>query len=137
MPLLRYRIGDFGDSRDEPCVCGRHSSWIDSVAGREVDVLELPSGRRVSPYVLINHSIDTTREILKHQFVQTAPDRLEIQVVLAADGRGINELQYLAQELAVRLDGEMDVTMVDVDRIPRTSGGKHRVLIRAADSGVQ
>jgi len=137
MPLLRYRIGDFGDSRDEPCACGRQSSWLDSIAGREVDVLVLPSGRRVSPYVLITHGIDNTREILKYQFVQAAPDRLEIQVVLAAEGRSINELQYLAQELAVRLDGEMDVTMVDVGLISRTSGGKHRVLIRAAGSVVQ
>ena len=136
MPLLRYRIGDFGDTKDEPCACGRQSSWIDSVAGREVDVLVLPSGRRVSPYVLITHGIDNTREILRYQFVQLSLDRLEIQVVLAADGRGINELQYLAQELAVRLDGEMDVTMVDVGLISRSRGGKHRVLIRAAESSV-
>jgi phenylacetate-CoA ligase len=134
MPLLRYRIGDFGQVRDQPCSCGRQSPWIDSIAGREVDILILPSGRRVSPYVLINESIDQCRDILKHQFVQTAPDRLEIRVSMAKGGRSIGELQHLVQDVAARLDGEMDVAMVDVRRIPRTIGGKHRVLIRAADA---
>jgi len=133
MPLLRYRIGDFGRIRNKSCSCGRQSPWIDSIAGREVDILILPSGRRVSPYVLINENIDQTRDILKHQFVQTAPDRLEIRVALATGGRSIGELQYLAQDVAARLDGEMHVAMVDASRIPRTIGGKHRVLIRAAD----
>jgi len=137
MPLIRYRIGDFGRVRNSVCPCGRQSQWIDAIAGREADILVLPSGRRVSPYVLINENIDQTRDILKHQFVQTAPDRLQIRVTLAARARGIDELQHLVDEVAARLDGEMEVTMVDVDRIPRTAGGKQRVLIRAADAAQQ
>lgn len=133
-PLLRYRIGDFGQVRGTLCPCGKQSPWIDSIAGREVDILVLPSGRRVSPYVLINESIDHTKEILKHQFVQTSPNRLEIHVALTEGGRGLDELQHLVHEVMTRLDGEMDVKMVDVDRIPLTSGGKQRVLIRSADS---
>ncbi len=132
MPLLRFRIGDFGRLEDGVCSCGRQSPYIDAISGREVDVLELPSGRRVSPYVLITHGIDRTPEISKYQFVQTAPDRLEIQVTLKADGRTIEELQPIAKEVAARLNGEIDVTLVNVVHIPRTKGGKHRVLMRPA-----
>ena len=132
MPLLRYRIGDFGRLEYGGCPCGRQSPYIGTIAGREVDGLELPSGRRVSPYVLITHGIDRTPEIGKYQFVQTGPDQLEIRVTLRSDGRKIEELQPIAQEVAARLNGEVDVKLVAVDHIPRTNGGNHRILMLAA-----
>ncbi len=130
MPLLRFRIGDFGKLEHGVCSCGRQSPYIDAISGREVDVLELPSGRRVLPWVLITHSIERTPEISRYQFVQTDSDRLEIRVILRADGRKIEELQPIAKEVAARLDGEVDVKLVEVEHIPRTKGGKHRVLMR-------
>lgn len=132
MPLLRYRIGDVGRVNEGACPCGRQSPFITAISGREVDLLELPSGRRVSPYVLITHRIDRTPEIRKYQFVQTSPDRLEIQVTLGPDSAGVDRLQPIADEVANRLGGEMTVKMVDVDHIPRTDRGKHRLLIRSA-----
>ena len=132
MPLLRYRIGDFGKLEYGDCSCGRQSPYIETIAGREVDVLELPSGRRVSPYVLITHGIDRTPEISKYQFAQTDSDQLEIRVTLRSDGRKIEELQPIAKEVAARLNGEVDVRLVEVDHIPRTKGGKHRILMRPA-----
>jgi len=132
MPLLRYRIGDIGRVKEGACPCGRQSPFISAISGREVDLLELPSGRRVSPYVLITHRIDHTPEIRKYQFVQTSPNSLEIQVTLGRDGAGIDRLQPIADEVADRLGGEMLVRMVDVDHIPRTERGKHRLLIRSA-----
>ena len=126
MPLLRFRIGDFGVIKHDICSCGRESPYIDSILGREVDVLELPSGRRVSPYVLITHSIDHTPEIKKYQFVQTAPERLEIRVTLKPGGRSLKDLEPIANEISARLDDEIDVELIPVEQIPRTKGGKHK-----------
>jgi phenylacetate-CoA ligase len=132
MPLLRYRIGDIGRVNAGACPCGRQSPFITAISGREVDLLVLPSGRRVSPYVLITHRIDRTPEIRRYQFVQTSPDSLEIQVTLGPGSAGVDRLQPIADEVADRLGGEMRVTMIDVEQIPRTAGGKHRLLIRSA-----
>ncbi|HEX3457069.1 MAG TPA: AMP-binding protein, partial [Candidatus Baltobacteraceae bacterium] len=52
MPLLRFDIGDQASFTDEPCPCGRAGQTMQSFLGREGDTIALPSGRRVSPYVL-------------------------------------------------------------------------------------
>lgn len=42
--MLRYRNGDRGILREEPCPCGRSLPLIEPPQGRTVDVLNLPSG---------------------------------------------------------------------------------------------
>ena len=56
---------------------------------------------------------------------------MQIRLTLKDGGRTLAELQPLADVISARLDGEIAVTLVELDIIPRTRDGKHRVLIRA------
>lgn len=48
MPLIRYRTGDLGRIRQEPCACGSSLQRLD-VAGRMADMLTLPGAGSLSP----------------------------------------------------------------------------------------
>src|SRR5262249_9001744 len=48
MPLIRYRIGDVGFAADSRrCTCGRGFDKIESIQGRDTDVVITPSGNRL------------------------------------------------------------------------------------------
>ena len=49
LPLLRYRIGDFGALSPDPCPCGRSLPVLASLEGRADSFLVRADGSRVSP----------------------------------------------------------------------------------------
>ena len=80
MPLIRFSIGDQATVSDEPCACGRQSAWLSQIEGREGELITLPSGRRLSPYLLTT-VIEADASILQYRIVQTAPANFRIDVV--------------------------------------------------------
>src|SRR5699024_7099912 len=48
MPLLRYRTGDWGRMRTEPCGCGCLKPRLEEVKGRLEDGVRLPDGSLLS-----------------------------------------------------------------------------------------
>jgi hypothetical protein len=50
--LIRYRIGDIGRLVFGSCSCGRAAPWLTDIGGREVDLIPLPDGSKISPYAL-------------------------------------------------------------------------------------
>jgi len=49
MPLIRYRTGDYGTVRREPCACGRTTARIVNLGGRLADVFVRRDGRTIGP----------------------------------------------------------------------------------------
>lgn len=131
MPLIRYRVGDRGRLGSGPCACGREGPWIETVSGREVDMLELPNGQKVSPYLLTS-IIETDSAVRRYQIVQVGPARLEVRYLCQPAGR-VDE-QGLAQSLMSLLDGQMQIQFQQVRILPRTPRGKQMVFYRDFDS---
>jgi phenylacetate-CoA ligase len=131
MPLVRYRVGDRARLGNGKCGCGREGPWIESVTGREVDMLLLPDGRRISPYVLTS-MVECDPAIRRYQLAQTGSNHLQVRY-LAPDSCRANEAR-LARGLAALLDGQMQVELARVSVIPRTLRGKQQVFIREFDS---
>jgi phenylacetate-CoA ligase len=131
MPLIRFRIGDRARLGTGPCACGRQGPWIASVTGREVEMLLLPDGRRLSPYLLTS-IVERDPAIRRYQLAQTDIDRLQVRYV-ASDGSTVNEAQ-LARALGELVDSQMETRLVRVAQIPRTPRGKQKVFIREFDS---
>lgn len=130
MPLLRFDLGDLGELGRGTCACGRQSPYVARIHGRQVEQLELPSGRRVSPYLLTT-LIEDRAGLRKYQLVQERPERLRIDVV-TADGAGPDAFAPITTAIERALGGEVTVEFRPVAAIARTRGGKHRILVRPA-----
>lgn len=120
-PLLRYELGDLAEL-GPPCGCGRGLPVIASIRGRTRDMVRLPDGRTHLPYfsgLLVG--IDAVRQF---QVRHVAGDRLEVHLVA---GRPLNgaEAAELTRRLQDRLRYPFEVTLIYVDGIARTPGGKY------------
>lgn len=83
MPLIRFRTGDLGRWAAGDCPCGRASPALEDIQGRVMDMMELPGGRRISPYLLTT-AIEQDEGIRHYRIEQYAPD----QVVIRYRSRG-------------------------------------------------
>jgi phenylacetate-CoA ligase len=126
-PLIRYRVGDLARLDWIVCACGREGPVLSGLEGREVELLELPDGRRLSPYLLTT-AVEDAPGLRQYQFVQTAADRLEMRFV-ALDGQAIDRSR-LERRLGSLLGGQLCVRLLPVPAIPRTPAGKRKVFVR-------
>lgn len=126
MPLIRYRVGDRARLGEGPCDCGRQGPWIESVSGREVDMLILPDGRRISPYLLTS-IVETDASIRRYQIVQIRPSQLEVRYI--SPEPDAVDCDSLSEDLGKLLGAVTTVEFVSVSSLPRTPGGKQKVFI--------
>ncbi|HEX9876438.1 MAG TPA: AMP-binding protein [Gammaproteobacteria bacterium] len=131
MPLIRYRIGDVGELASGPCPCGRAAPWIENIGGREVDLIELTGGRKISPYAF-STLIETDAAIARYRLLQRSATEVEVQYQLRP-GATAADVTRLGSALRSAAEGRLEFSFSRVDRIERTAAGKHRILIRSAD----
>jgi len=134
MPLLRFSIGDRAVFGANSCPCGRHSLNLLGFEGREGDMIDLPDGRRISPYLLTT-AIETDESIRQYRIVQTAVDAFRIDVIVSAPGDSLRWRERLCGELRGILGGAFAVAVREVDALPRAPSGKRSVFQRAALAG--
>ena len=121
MPLIRYEIGDRAVA-GPPCACGRTLPVIAAIPGRARDMLTLPDGRRRFPYYAHN-TIMQVGAIVQHQVAQTAPDEVEIRLVVRRPLTAGEEAHIVAAATS-GLGGEHRVRLVYRSDIPRHPSGK-------------
>jgi phenylacetate-CoA ligase len=128
MPLIRYRNGDRGalseTQRVEGCACGRTLPVLASVEGRTDDILFARDGRRIGRLDPIFKEGLPVREA---QVVQESIRRIRVRYV-PADGYSTATGDSLVRRLRDRM-GPVEVTLEEVESIPRTSGGKFRAVV--------
>ena len=127
MPLIRYRVGDRVRVSKGECDCGRSGPWLAAVSGREVDMLVLADGRRLSPYLLTS-IIELDPGIRRYQIVQDSPSDLKVRYLSPFDG-AVNEAQ-LGRSLAGVLGESLQIRFERVTGLPRTERGKQKVFLR-------
>jgi len=128
MPLIRYDTGDLGSVSDGCCACGRAGPQLVIAGGRVAEQVQLPSGRRLSPYA-VTMTLEDLPGLLQYRLVHTAPDTLVVELL----GRGPWSADVLAacrQRLTAVLQEPMTLELRAVDEIPRTAAGKRRVYQR-------
>ncbi len=130
-PLIRYQIGDVA-TVGEPCACGRASLVIRKVLGRVKHMAMSPDGKRYYPITLWR--IRAVAAVRQSQWVQTAPDAIELRVVL---DRPLTEAETLQAADVVRetLGFPYRVTVVPMDGIPRGPTGKFEEFLSLLPEG--
>jgi phenylacetate-CoA ligase len=131
MPLIRYKIGDLGRLTDGDCPCGSSVPWLERLAGREVDLIDLPNGRRISPY-LLSTIIESDRAIARYQLRQLSPHGVEVCYRLRPGAPDL-DCSRLERRLGDAVGGLLSFSLARVERLEATTAGKHRILIRAPE----
>jgi phenylacetate-CoA ligase len=127
MPFLRYDTGDLGvQSPAQTCSCGRQWEIMQSIQGRQTDVIVSPQGHQFNLHFFSLY-LEQFPEIREYQIVQTAPGEITIRAVCqpASASLGTRVADRLRQEGL----SDMAVHLEPVDTIPLTQGGKRRWVI--------
>jgi phenylacetate-CoA ligase len=131
MPLLRYRIGDFG-THGEPCGCGRTLPTLDSILGRAYDFVQAPDGLRYHGEYFMYFFEDLRTagfDVGQFQVTQESASEITIKVVTRADFDLIRGA--ILERIQPRLSS-MHVSITQVPAIPRASSGKMQVIQQRA-----
>lgn len=127
MPFIRYQIGDKGLPGYKKCACGRDSSLIEVIIGRDNDHIMLPDKSVISSHFLIN-TIANIPGVLVYQIIQKAIDRITINIV--KDNDFADELLSIRIKKACYgiLDTKIKIEPLFVKEIPRDKTGKLKVV---------
>ena len=126
MPLIRYRVGDVGVTRGGGCECGRGYECLDSIQGREADIIVTSSGNRLIVHFFTG-ILEHFREIETFQVVQQDAGTLLVRVVPVGDlsNDTINRITCALKEHGA----DMRIDVERVATIPLSAGGKRRFVI--------
>jgi phenylacetate-CoA ligase len=129
-PLIRYRIGDRITFRQGQCECGWPTPLVERIEGRVIDFLSSPERGRIYSPNLANVVKNLPNSVIQTQFVQHAPDGIEVRVVVDESAFHRDELpQIIIKEVRRTMGSSMSVRVEIVSEIPRSASGKVRFVV--------
>lgn len=130
MPLIRYAIGDVGiGGQGKQCPCGRGFEIMQSVQGRDTDVVLTPNGNRLIVHFFTG-ILEYFRELECFQVVQKERDLLLVRVVMAEGSTFSREFENrIISNLQEKGVSGMQIVVEPVSEIPATRSGKRRFVI--------
>jgi len=128
MPLLRYRTGDLAVRTDPGhSSCGRGLPRVAEIIGRVDDVVRTPEGATVGPAPM-SLAFQRVPHLRRAQVRQDSLDALT--VLLEVDSLfSHQDEEFLIGELRKRLGPSIRLFIEQVPTVPRTSGGKERLVV--------
>ena len=127
-PFLRYANGDIATvGAPTRCSCGRTLPRIQSVQGRLSESLRDSRGAAISGIAVSFLFHDLATEVRQFQAVQHKDHSVSINVILH-DPAAARHLPVVQRNAATLLGG-LDVRVNAVHELPRTTAGKHRLVV--------
>jgi phenylacetate-CoA ligase len=130
MPLIRYDLGDYVEV-GPPCPCGRGLPVITRIVGRTHNMLVMPSGERRWPLLSsadIEAMLAIAPTIRQYQFVQKAPELIELRLAVA-EILSKSEEARLATWIQSKFGAAFEITFTYYDELPRRAAGKFEEFI--------
>lgn len=127
-PLVRYRIGDSMRlaPAKEKCSCGSHFPVVERIEGRSTDYILSPDFGKVN-LGNISNCTKGVRGIYRFQVHQNDESMVAVWVE-ASDQFNSDEQSKFYEALVARLGKAMQIDIVCVDKIPKESSGKFRIV---------
>jgi phenylacetate-CoA ligase len=131
MPLIRYRLSDFGSFSSLPCPCGRTLPVIEKIFGRAYDLIRNSEGKvfhgEFFMYIFEEarrrnlgiRSFQVVQEDFKHFVIRVVPD----------DQYGPETERLVKDRIASGYSKNVEVNFVHVQEIPRELSGKIRLIV--------
>jgi len=128
MPLIRYRIGDVGMAGNgRRCRCGRGYDVMESIQGRDSDVVMTPAGNRLIVHFFTG-ILEHFPEIDSFQVIQETIDALVVRIV-PTEQVSVESRQRIVSALQEKGATGIDIEIELVDEIPLMPGGKRRFVV--------
>ena len=125
-PFLRYKTGDIVEIDPEGCICGLQSRVVKNIDGRKEDYIELKNGTKLGRLDHIFKSLDHVHEA---QIIQKKNNSIVFSIVKGLNYSDRDEA-ILTQEIEMRFHDQIDYSIHYCDKIPRTSSGKIRFVVK-------
>ncbi|RME45909.1 MAG: phenylacetate--CoA ligase family protein [Caldilineae bacterium] len=127
MPLIRYKIEDWGAKSNRPCSCGRGEPLLKVVEGRQIDLFKTRDGRVVYG-AFAKDLLPALGDVKQFQVIQKSLERVVFRIVKEGE---INrqQLRFIERVTKDSLGEEVEVQFEFVDSLPDTPTGKHRYLV--------
>lgn len=131
MPLIRYKLKDFGQISTSACKCGRGLPVLEKVYGRAYDIIVNSEGKKFHGEFFLYIFEDIKKElgiiVDGLQITQVETNKLEIKMVTSNDN--LNKISsMIVNVLHEKFDSNVIVVFKLVDQIERESSGKLRVI---------
>ena len=127
-PLIRYRTMDVAVAAEGQCSCGRAYPLLERVEGRLHEFIVTRDHRLISMTAVNMHS-DVFDNVAQFQFYQMREGEVLMRIV-KKPGYTDLDTERILQELGKKFEGDVDLTVRFVGKIPRTRRGKYRFLIQ-------
>ena len=131
MPLIRYRLGDFGALSDSACECGRTLPVLETVVGRGYDLVYNREGRMFHGEFFMYMFEEARRRgqgVKAFQVVQESYDRFTIRIV-PGDGYGEGTREIVRTRVREGYGADVEIAFVEVDEIARRASGKMQLIV--------
>jgi phenylacetate-CoA ligase len=131
MPLVRYRLGDFGSFSNVPCSCGRTLPVMENIVGRAYDLVYNRERRLFHGEFFMYIFEEVKRQnlgIASFQVVQKDLEHFIVKVV-TAEGYGAETERLIRDRIHHGYGSYAEVSFVSVAEIPREPSGKMRLII--------
>ena len=133
-PFIRYEIGDHATLSDNPWPTGRTLRRLRRVTGRSRNCLFARDGSPRWDETVITPRL--CQAIPTHNFQIRQPDAGALEIAYVADGgkAAKPDKQALQDHFAELLGGPVDVRLVPLQELTRSSGGKRERIVSALAS---
>ena len=131
MPLIRYKLGDFGVLTGEKCNCGRNLPVIDKIYGRQYDVVVNKQGRKFHGEYFMYIFEETKKRnmgIEQFQVVQKSTNQFVIKIIPSGEYGTLCE-EFIKNKIAEGFGDDTKVDFLIVEKIERENSGKMRLII--------
>lgn len=129
MPLVRYRTGDLAMWSAAPNTLRPGFAAVDRIEGRLQEFLVCREQRLVSICTIGAAHFEQLADADRMQFEQREPGKALLKVLSETDLSSAAK-EKLAAGIRSKTQGGLDVEIVRVDQIERTSSGKHKLLVQ-------
>ncbi|MDD3215237.1 MAG: AMP-binding protein [Methanoculleus sp.] len=127
-PLIRYRTMDAAVLGNAPCSCGRAYPLLEKVEGRLQEFI-VTKDRRLIPMTAVNMHSGVFDNVAQFQFYQKREGEVLLRIVKRPRYTE-EDTAWILRELGEKFEGDVDVTIRFVAKIPRTRLGKYQFLIQ-------
>jgi len=128
MPFIRYRTGDLGSLSCHKCSCGRGLPLLSKIVGRIDDIITTPQGEKILP-VSFRTRFAKLEFLEEYQLIQQKNGSYRM-LVLDNGYIRTKEQEEILGILQYYLGPSADIKIELVDKIPRTPGGKQKLIVK-------
>ena len=128
MPFIRYDTGDMAIlAPQSPCSCGRTTSRILKIAGRQSDMIKAQDGTAIHGE-FFTHLFYGVKGVFEFQFIQESSERCRLLIVGDSKSLTVHEKDWRNAILS-KIGKGVALDFQYLEKIPQSLSGKHRFTI--------